>query len=78
MIVSLGVASLMLRFDASCLTKLDTIPAANFVRYERGLHHHSFVFHCIVFRIIGGFDMGIVEFLTYVIGLCFQRSDASP
>ena len=75
-LVSIGVACLMLRFDASSLAKLDTISAEELVRHERALHHHSFGFHFIVFLIIGGFYVGIVEFLTYVMGLCVKRSDA--
>jgi len=72
-LVSVGVALIMQGFDASSLAKLDSMSAAAVVEHQRSLHSHSFVFHFISWLIAGGFYVGIVEFITYVIGLLFQR-----
>ena len=67
----------MLSFDASALTKLDSMSAADYVQRQRELHHHSFVFHFIVVLMMGGFYIGIIEFITYVIGLVLPKKPAA-
>jgi hypothetical protein len=72
-LVSIVGAFLMVRFDASALTRLDSISAADYVQHQRELHHHSLVFHFIVVLIMGGFYLGVVEFIAYVIGLLIPK-----
>jgi hypothetical protein len=76
-LVSVCGAFLMLSFDASALTKLDSMSAADYVQRQRELHHHSFVFHFIVVMMMGGFYIGIIEFITYVIGLVLPKKPAA-
>lgn len=76
-LVSIFGAWLMLHFDASALAKLDSMSAADYVQKQRELHHHSFVFHFISVLIMGGFYLGVVEFLSYVIGSCFPGKPAA-
>jgi len=75
-LVSICAAVLMLKFDSSALTKLDLMSAADVVQRQHELHHHSFVYHFILLLVMGGFYLGIIEFLTYVIGLFFKKPDA--
>ena len=77
LLVSIVGASLMLGLDASTLSKLDSMSAADYVQKQRELHHHSVVFHFIVVLMMGGFYLGVVEFLSYVIGLCFKKKPAA-
>ena len=72
-LVSVGVALMMQGFDASSLAKLNSMSAAEVVEHQRNLHSHSFVFHFISWLIAGGFYVGIVEFVTHVIALPFQK-----
>jgi hypothetical protein len=72
-LVSLGVAGLMMGSDSSALAKIDSMSPADYIQHQRDLHHHSFVFQFIVFLILGGFYVGIVEFITYVIGLVIPK-----
>lgn len=76
MIVSIGAAFLTLRFDAFTLTKLDSMSAADYIQYQREIHHHSFIYHFILLLIMGSFYIGIIEFITYVAGLCFKNPEA--
>jgi len=76
-LVSIVGAWLMLGIDASELAKIDSMSAADFIQKQRELHHHSVVFHFIVVLMMGGFYLGVVEFLSYVIGLCFKKKPAA-
>ena len=75
-LVSICAAFLMLSFDTSALAKLDSMSATDYVQHQRELHHYSFVVHFIAVLVMGGFYIGIVEFITYVIGLFFKKPDA--
>ena len=77
LLVSIVGAWLMLGIDTSALSKLDSMSAADYVQKQRELHHHSVVFHFIVVLMMGGFYLGVVEFLSYVIGLCFKKKPAA-
>ena len=74
-LVSLGAAWLMLHSDASTLAKLDSMSPADFVQKQRELHHHAnpFVYHFLLILLMGGFYLGVIEFLTHVIGLLFKK-----
>jgi ABC-type amino acid transport system permease subunit len=75
-LVSLGVAFMMLHSDASSLAKLDSMSATDFVQKEREAHQHSFIFHFIVFMFVGAIYIKLIEFFTYVVGLCFKKPAA--
>jgi len=72
-LVSVVGAWLLVGTDASALSKLDSMSAADYIQKQRELHSHSFVFHFILVLIMGGFYIGVVEFLSYIIGLCFKQ-----
>jgi hypothetical protein len=75
-LVSIGGAWIMLRIDAAALAKLDSMSATDYVQRQHELHHHSFVFHFLLVLMMGGFYVGIVEFIAYVIGLFVKQADA--
>lgn len=72
-LVTIGVALLMMRYDASALAKLDSMSAAEVVQYQRDLHHHTFLYHFVGYLIMGGFYLGVIEFMAYVIGLIIPK-----
>jgi hypothetical protein len=72
-LVSFGIAWLTLAMDASALSKIDSMTPADYIQYERHLHSHSFVFHFITLLILGGFYIGVIEFISYVIGLVIPK-----
>ena len=74
-LVSIGAAWLMIHSDASTLAKLDSMSPADYVQKQRELHHHSspFVFHFLLWLLMGGFYIGVIEFFGYVIGLLFKK-----
>ncbi len=76
-LVSIGAAWLLIHSDASSLAKLDSMSPADYIQYQRRIHQHSFVFHFIFTLMAGGFYLGTVEFLSYVIGLCFKQKPAA-
>jgi hypothetical protein len=75
-LVSICVAFIMRSIDATVSTKLDSMSAADYVQHQRGIVHHSFAFHFIIWLIIGGLYIASVEFIAYVIGLCFKKHAA--
>ena len=72
-LVSIGIAWLFGRFDVSALAKINSMSPADYIQYQRGLHQHSFLHHFIVYLMLGGFYIGTVEFITYVIGLIIPK-----
>ena len=72
-LVSIGAAWLMMSSDASTLAKLDSMSPADYIQHQRELHHHSFVYHFILLLMMGGFYVGVVEFITYAIGLLIPK-----
>jgi hypothetical protein len=76
LLISLGVACLMMRFDVSALAKMDSMSAADFIAQQRALHHHSIVHHFLILLIFSGFFIGAIEFLSYLIGFAFKTPEA--
>ena len=76
-LVSLGVAGLMMGSDSSALAKIDSMSPADYFQHQRELHQHSFAFHFIIDLVMGGFYLGTVEFITYVIKLSFPKKPAA-
>ena len=77
LLVSIVGAWLMRGVDASALSKIDSMSAADYVQRQRALHQHSVVFHFIIVLMMGGFYLGVVEFLSYVIECCFKQKPAA-
>jgi hypothetical protein len=75
--VTIGIAWLVKSFDASTLAKIDSMSPADYIQRQRELHSHPYIEHFITFLILGGFYLGIIEFIAYVIGLIIpKRTDA--
>jgi hypothetical protein len=72
-IVSILGALWMINIDASALAKLDSMSAADYIQRQRELHQHNFIFHFIVVLFMGGFYLGVVDFISYLIGLFFSQ-----
>jgi hypothetical protein len=77
LLVSVGVAFIAIDADREVLAKADSMSAANFIAYVRGLHNHTFVYHYVVMFIVGGLFVASVEFIAYVIGFCFKKKTAA-
>lgn len=66
-VVTLVVAWLTLRFDVSAMAKINSMTPADYVQHQRELHQHSFGYHFVMFLIFGGFYLGAVELIGFVI-----------
>ncbi len=76
LLVSIVVAFIAISADGTILTKLDSMTATEYVESQRKLYHHSFLHHFILWVIVGGLYVASVEFIAYVIGLCFKKKPA--
>ena len=72
-LVSIGLAWLTSVMDASALSKIDSMSPADYIQYVRRLHSHPFVFHFITLLILGTFYVGVIEVISYVIGLVIPK-----
>ena len=77
LLVSVGVAFIAISTDSTILAKLDSMTATEYVESQRKLYHHSFLHHFILWVIVGGLYVASVEFIAYVIGLCFKKKPAA-
>ena len=73
LLVSVAVSFIAISADTEVIAKADSMTSADFITYVRGLHHHSFVHHYVLMFITGGLFVASVEFVAYVIGLCFKK-----
>jgi len=73
-LITAGLAWLMTRSDAAALSKIDSMSAADYIQYQRELHNHSYIVHFIFLLIFGGFYIGTVEFISYLIALLFRKN----
>ena len=76
-LVTVCVGFIMQSSEASIITKIDSMSAADYIEYQRKLYHHSIIHHFILWFLIGGFYIASVEFIAYVIGLCFKKKPAA-
>jgi hypothetical protein len=76
-IICVAVSFLAIGTDSGVLAKADSMSSADFIAYVRGLHHHSFLHHFVLMFISGGMFVAGVEFIAYVIGLCFKKKPAA-
>jgi hypothetical protein len=77
LIISVAGSFMAASADSLVIAKADSMSSADFIAYVRGLHHHSFLYHYILVFITGGLFIAGVEFLAYVIGLCFKKKPAA-
>ncbi len=73
-VLTLGIAWLAHGYDASVLSRLNSMSAADYIEHQRHLHQHGYVFHVITWLVIGGFYLGAVEFISYVIRLLTPKN----
>ena len=66
-LVSVGMAFQMKQFDKSSLAKMDATPVAEFMKHQREIHMHSPLFWFFSVLVIGGFFVGAVDFIAYII-----------
>jgi hypothetical protein len=67
LLMSLFLAWLLGRYDASALAMIDSMSASEYIRHQRELHGHSFLLHAVTCLICGGFFLGTIEFVAYMI-----------
>jgi hypothetical protein len=72
-LVSVGMAFQMKQFDAASLAKMDSMPVADFMKHEHGLHMHSPLYWFFAVLVIGGFFVGAVDFIAYIIELFLKK-----
>jgi len=72
-LISLVVSFLAMSADRLILVKLDSMSATEYVDYQRKAFQHSFFHHYVVWLVLGGCYLAMVEFVAYVIGLFFKK-----
>jgi hypothetical protein len=72
-LVSIVAAWLVKRYDVSALAKIDSTSPTDYIQHQRELHQHAYAFHFIVYLIMGGFYIGVIEFIAYVVGLFIPK-----
>jgi hypothetical protein len=77
LLISIVVAFIATGTDSSLLAKIDSMTASEYIEYQRKIYHHSFMHHFTLWVIIGGLYVASVEFIAYVIGLCFKKKTAA-
>ncbi|MDR3403195.1 MAG: hypothetical protein P4L99_11925 [Chthoniobacter sp.] len=73
-LVTAAVAALVHRFDATLLAKIDSMSPAAYVEHARHLHQHSYLFHFLTFLVGGGFYVGAIELIVYLLRLSVPTS----
>lgn len=76
-LVTAGLAWLMKWSDGAALLKIDSMSPADYIQHQRELHNHSYIVHFIFLLIFGGFYIGTVEFISYLIGQSFPKNPMS-
>jgi len=76
-LVSVGAAFIAMHIHDSTLARLDSMSATEYFQHQREVTHpHSFLFHFLLVLMMGGFYVGVVEFIAYLVGLLFKKPDA--
>jgi len=66
-LVSICLAWLLRQYDAAALHLIDSMSAAGYIQHQRDLHSHSVFLHFFTCLVCGGFFLGTVEFVAYMI-----------
>lgn len=67
LLMSLFLGWLIGQYDARALAMMDSMPTADYLRHQRELHGHSFALHALTCLICGGFFLGTIEFVAYML-----------
>ena len=73
-ILTLGIAWLVHGYDASALNRINSMRAADYIAHQGHLHQHGYFFHFVTWLVLGGFYLGAVEFISYVIRLFLPKN----
>jgi hypothetical protein len=66
-LVSLCLAWLLRQYDAAAMHLIDSMSTADYFQHQRDLHSHSIYLHFLTCLICGGFFLGTIEFVAYMI-----------
>ena len=72
-LVALCLAWLMKSYVVASLAKLDSMSPEDCLQHQRHLHQHSYLVQFITMLVLGGFYLGVVEVITYVIRLVIPK-----
>ena len=78
LVVTAAVAWLVQYVDASSLARMDRMSAEEYMAYQHHVHGHGYTLHFFTMLIFGGFYLGTVEFIVYVLRLCFPARVTTP
>jgi len=67
LLMSLFLAWLLGKYDARALAMMNSMSTAEYIRQQRELHGHSFLLHAFTCLVCGGFFLGTIEFVAYMI-----------
>jgi hypothetical protein len=67
LLMSLFLAWLLGKYDAQALSMMDSMSPAEYIRHQRALHGHSFLMLAFSCLVCGGFFLGTIEFVAYLI-----------
>src|SRR5262245_41166413 len=54
------------RYSAHELVRLNSLSLDFYIQQQRELHRHSYLFHFVTWLVLGGFYLGTVEFIAFV------------
>ena len=77
-LVSIGVALVMQRTDISILAKINSTSPEDYYDHARHLYQHSFLHQFLIAILFGGFFLGTVEFVAYLISFLFKNAAKPP
>jgi hypothetical protein len=66
-LVSVCLAWLLRQYDAAALNLISSMSTADYIRHQQDLHSHSILLHFLTCLICGGFFLGTIEFVAYMI-----------
>ncbi len=75
-LLSILIALIMKKYETSIVAKINSMPAADYIEHQRKIHHHSVISRFFFWIFLGGFYISSVEFIAYIIGLCFKKKPA--
>jgi hypothetical protein len=76
LIITVATSFLAIDADSGIVAKADSMTSSDYIAYVHSIYHHSFLHHYVLLFITGGLFVAGVEFLAYVIGLCFKKKPA--
>jgi len=65
------------RYNKNALYRLDSMTADQVVQHQRALYHHSYLFLFVLLLVLGGFCLGAIEFIAYIVRLILPKGPSS-